>query len=124
MMMNSGSEMHSKIIAFGCYETAEKQFLMRAMEFSALQGTGRWRSPGIHQTQICPSDCQMVKRDSSLRRTRFHSSRVQWRPVVAGPLQESKVREVPPTPLDIEGAPAYSVRSILYLVDWEGYGPE
>jgi hypothetical protein len=29
--------------------------------------SGSKRSPGIHQTQIHPSDCQMVKRDSSLQ---------------------------------------------------------
>ena len=33
---------------------------------------------GIRQTQISLLDCQMVKRDSSLQRKRFHCSRVQW----------------------------------------------
>ncbi|KAK6313824.1 hypothetical protein J4Q44_G00152830 [Coregonus suidteri] len=46
---------------------------------SSEHSTTRLRSPGIRQTQIRPSDCQMVKRDSSLQRTRFHCSRVQWR---------------------------------------------
>ena len=40
---------------------------------------GRYHSPGICQTQIRLSDCQMVKRDLSLQRTHFHCSRVQWR---------------------------------------------
>ncbi|GFV47120.1 hypothetical protein TNCV_198151 [Trichonephila clavipes] len=35
------------------------------------------RSPGIRQTQTRPSDCQTVKRDSSLQRTVFHRSTVQ-----------------------------------------------
>ena len=39
----------------------------------------KYRSPGNHQTQTHPSDCQMEKRDSSLQRTRLHCSRVQWR---------------------------------------------
>jgi hypothetical protein len=38
----------------------------------------RWRSPGNRRTQIHLSDCQIVKRDSSLQRRCFHCSRVQW----------------------------------------------
>uniref|UniRef100_A0A8K9UUH4 Myosin IXb n=1 Tax=Oncorhynchus mykiss TaxID=8022 RepID=A0A8K9UUH4_ONCMY len=37
------------------------------------------RPPGIRQTQIRLSHCQMVKRDSSLQRTRFTAPAFQWR---------------------------------------------
>ena len=38
----------------------------------------KYRSPGNRQTQARPSDCQMEKRDLSLRITHLHCSRVQW----------------------------------------------
>ena len=38
----------------------------------------KYRSPGNHQTQTHPSDCQMEKRNSSLQRMRLYCSRVQW----------------------------------------------
>ncbi|CAI9616627.1 unnamed protein product [Staurois parvus] len=41
--------------------------------------SGKYHSPGNHQTQTHPSDCQTEKRDSSLQRIHLHSSRVQWR---------------------------------------------
>ncbi|CAI9623250.1 unnamed protein product [Staurois parvus] len=42
--------------------------------------SGKYHSPGNCQTQTRPSDWQTEKRDSSLQRTRFHCSRVQWWP--------------------------------------------
>uniref|UniRef100_A0A673ZSX4 Integrase catalytic domain-containing protein n=1 Tax=Salmo trutta TaxID=8032 RepID=A0A673ZSX4_SALTR len=58
----------------------------------------------------------------------FHVSLL--RPVVAGPLQQSEVREVPPPPLDIEGAPAYTDEPLWTLdigrgafsTSWSGRG--
>ncbi|CAI9535290.1 unnamed protein product [Staurois parvus] len=41
--------------------------------------SGKYCSPGNHQTQTCPSDYKTENRDSSLQRTRLHCSRVQWR---------------------------------------------
>ncbi|CAI9581413.1 unnamed protein product, partial [Staurois parvus] len=35
----------------------------------------KYRSPGNHQTQTCPSDCQTEKCDKPLQRTRFYCSR-------------------------------------------------
>ncbi|CAI9588747.1 unnamed protein product [Staurois parvus] len=39
--------------------------------------SGKYRS-GNHQTQTHSSDFKKEKCDSSLQRTRLHSSRVQW----------------------------------------------
>ncbi|CAI9610549.1 unnamed protein product [Staurois parvus] len=36
--------------------------------------SGKYHSPGNHQTQTCPSDCQTEKRDSSLQRRFLHCS--------------------------------------------------
>ncbi|CAI9576951.1 unnamed protein product [Staurois parvus] len=40
--------------------------------------SGKYRSPGAHQTQTCPLDCQIEKRDLSLQKTHLRCSRVQW----------------------------------------------
>ncbi|CAI9599306.1 unnamed protein product [Staurois parvus] len=40
--------------------------------------SSKYCSPGNCQTQTGPLDCQTEKHDSSLQRTLFHCSRVQW----------------------------------------------
>ncbi|CAI9549677.1 unnamed protein product [Staurois parvus] len=39
----------------------------------------KYHSPGNHQTQTCPSDCQTENLESSFQRTCLHCSRVQLR---------------------------------------------
>ncbi|CAI9610907.1 unnamed protein product, partial [Staurois parvus] len=45
---------------------------------------GKYCSPGNRQSQTRPSDYQTEKRDSSLQRTCFHCSRVQWQLALLG----------------------------------------
>ncbi|CAI9595168.1 unnamed protein product, partial [Staurois parvus] len=40
--------------------------------------SGKYRSPGNHQNQTHPLDCQTKKHDLFLQRTCLHCSRVQW----------------------------------------------
>ncbi|CAI9551207.1 unnamed protein product [Staurois parvus] len=40
--------------------------------------SGKYHSPGNSQTQTHPLDFQIEKCNSSLQRTSFHCSRVQW----------------------------------------------
>ena len=77
-----------------------------------------WRANKVtHRLQL-PSDYRLSPS--------FHVSLLM--PVVLAPLVEAVPHDSPPSPLDVEGGPAYAVRflldsrlhggKLLYLVDW------
>lgn len=57
-------------------EKHHKSLLHQTLHLAAQPG--KYRCPGIHQSQTRPSDCQREKRDWSLQRTRLYCSRIQW----------------------------------------------
>ncbi|XP_049334311.1 uncharacterized protein LOC111197505 [Astyanax mexicanus] len=81
--------------------------------------------------QVTPVSYQLALPANYRIAPTFHVSLLK--PVSSSLQNPGSVTE-PPPPLDIDGAPAYSVNSLLdsklrrgrlfYLVDWEGYGPE